>query len=159
MTRYFKNGAMILSSHPLYGTWCAMKSRCYYPSDDKYSIYGARGITICEEWLSNPQKFFEWCDNQDIKKGYTIHRLDNSKGYSPENCEFADLSTQNYMRGLSIKNISGKTGVQKVTTRVSGEVRWRATFNSKPIGTFRSLEEAIKVREDFELLHYGFIKE
>ena len=45
-----------LSRHPLYHKWNGMKKRCYKPSDAHYNNYGARGITICEEW----RKLFEF---------------------------------------------------------------------------------------------------
>ena len=35
-----------------------MRQRCYNKNNKSYSNYGGRGITICEEWLNNREKFF-----------------------------------------------------------------------------------------------------
>ena len=37
-----------------------MKERCYDEANKRYSDWGARGITICNEWLNDPQKFVDW---------------------------------------------------------------------------------------------------
>ena len=36
-----------------------MKQRCYNPKNNNYKFYGARGITVCDEWL-NAEKAFGW---------------------------------------------------------------------------------------------------
>ena len=38
------------SNTRLYNIWSKMKSRCSNLNDSKYKYYGAKGITICEEW-------------------------------------------------------------------------------------------------------------
>ena len=63
-------------------------SRCYNPNFPKYPIYGGRGITVCEEWRNNPQAFIDWALTSGFKKGLQIDRMDNDKGYSPENCHW-----------------------------------------------------------------------
>lgn len=55
------NGHLIhgLSKTPLYSVWQTMKQRCINPRCRGYRWYGAKGITLCEEW-QNPESFYEW---------------------------------------------------------------------------------------------------
>lgn len=77
----------------LYKVWENMKSRCYNPNHKSYHRYGGRGIAVCDEWINNFKAFEQWA----LKNGYigdahrgkcTLDRVDNSKGYSPDNCQW-----------------------------------------------------------------------
>ena len=70
----------------------AMKSRCYNPKHHSFPRYGGRGITICKEWLDNPESFYKWAKEHGHKKGLQLDRIDNNLGYSPENCRFVTQS-------------------------------------------------------------------
>lgn len=73
-----------------------MMSRCYNEKDRDYYNYGARGITICDEWLSDRNTFCEWALNNGFEndKSLSIDRIDNNKGYNPENCRWTDALKQ-----------------------------------------------------------------
>ena len=87
----------------------AMKKRCLNPNDKSYINYGARGITVCDEWL-NPEKvysvlghptkgylaFQEWALANGYEEGLTLDRIDNEKGYSPSNCRWVTRKVQNF---------------------------------------------------------------
>lgn len=75
-----------LSNHPFYNIWGAMVQRCCNPKSEAYHIYGGRGITICEEWRNKPESFIKWAIKNGYKKGLHVDRIDNDKGYSPNNC-------------------------------------------------------------------------
>lgn len=83
----------------IYSTYTKIKDRCYNPNNPSYSRYGGRGITICDEWKKNPESFIKWAyDNgYDEKAAYgecTLDRIDNDKGYSPDNCRWVNEQVQ-----------------------------------------------------------------
>lgn len=83
----------------LYAIWEAMKQRCFDMSNKNYSRYGGRGITVCEEWRNDFQAFYDWAMASGYDQGAkrnecTIDRIDNDKGYSPDNCRWVDMITQ-----------------------------------------------------------------
>ncbi|MBR4856557.1 MAG: hypothetical protein IKU94_08040 [Bacteroidaceae bacterium] len=90
-----------------------MKCRCENPNATNFSDYGGRGITICSEWKENFGAFYEWAMSQgydpDAKRGqYTVDRIDNSKGYSPENCRLASSKEQaNNRRNTRFVTVNG----------------------------------------------------
>ena len=69
-----------MSRKKLYGVWYTMNSRCYRVNCIGFKNYGARGITICEEWKNNFEKFYVWAIQNGYKEGLTIDRIDNNKG-------------------------------------------------------------------------------
>ena len=67
-----------------------MKQRCYYKKQPYYSCYGGRGIKICDEWLGDngAATFYKWAMANGYNENSSIDRIDNDKGYSPDNCRF-----------------------------------------------------------------------
>lgn len=77
-----------LTKHPLYKIWLAAKSRCTYPKNIGYKHYGGRGITFCKKWMNDFQSFYGWARSAKWERGLQLDRINNNKGYSPQNCRF-----------------------------------------------------------------------
>ena len=74
---------------PWFPTYAAMMTRCGHwegASERQLSDYRDRGITVCELWQKSPLAFGDWLLDHGWHKGLQIDRIDNNKGYSPDNC-------------------------------------------------------------------------
>lgn len=85
----------------LYSIWCGMRRRCFKEYCKEYRLYGARGISICDEWCGETgfASFKKWAlengYDPNAKRGKcTIDRIDVDGNYCPENCRWVDQKTQ-----------------------------------------------------------------
>ena len=78
----------------LHSIWHGMKERCNRESCISYPLYGAIGISIYDEWNSSFLAFYEWATQNGYAIGLSIDRVDNSKGYSPDNCRWVTPKDQ-----------------------------------------------------------------
>lgn len=111
------------SKDKLYRVWNGMKQRCYNANDDFYYCYGAKGITVCEEWKNSFQNFYDWAISHGYDEKLSIDRIDSNGNYCPENCRWANSSVQSRNRTdrkryiydgqeLLLSEISEKTGIR-----------------------------------------------
>ena len=112
-----------------------MKERCYNKNFEHYDYYGGRGITIYQEWLDNPEKFYDWAYESGYKKGLSIERIDVNKGYTPDNCTFIPLSKQSInRRNVHLISYNGETKSLSEWCKIFHIDRKRVRIICKDIG-------------------------
>lgn len=94
-----KHGHYKWHKSPTYYSWNSMIQRCTNPNNEKWHLYGGRGITVCERW-KDFRNFLE--DMGERPKGKTIDRRDSNGNYEPNNCRWATPKEQFY----NIKNLA-----------------------------------------------------
>lgn len=78
----------------LYSIYQNMKQRCYDENSITYKNYGKRGIKICDEWLNDYSKFYNWSIENNYQNNLSIDRINNDGDYCPQNCRWATKEEQ-----------------------------------------------------------------
>lgn len=109
----------------IYGALCNAIARCHNPEHPAYNRYGARGITVCEEWRSlDYMNFYNHIGPKPTEK-HTLDRIDNDKGYEPGNVKWSTRKEQSRNLSTSIApevmaivdEIMARTGVSLATAK------------------------------------------
>ena len=119
-----------------------MKRRCNDTKGKDFHNYGGRGITYCDEW-ERFEPFYEWAMSNGYRDNLTIDRINNDKGYSPENCRWATISEQ--ARNRRTCHILTYKGVSK-TIREWEEILGmkKGTLENRIVSLHWSIEKAIE---------------
>lgn len=106
-------GVFEYSKHELYSTWRMMNIRCYDDRHKAYHRYGGRGITVCDAWRwDNVSGFSNFLQDMFPRPEKTsLDRIDNSQGYSVENCRWVEKRIQQNNTTLTPKRDTGLVGV------------------------------------------------
>lgn len=138
----------------LYRVWHGMIQRTNNPEKDNYHYYGGRGITCCEKWESF-NVFADWALGNGYKDNLEMDRIDNDKGYQPDNVRFIPKYQNMQNTGLSKKNTSGVKGVSFNKYKR----KWMATITIEgrqiQLGAYIKKEEAVISRKTAEKLLFG----
>lgn len=95
--------------------------RCEDNRSNRYHRYGERGITVCDEWKNDKEAFCKWALSNGYKPGLTIDRIDNDKGYSPDNCRWVTTQEQSLNTSTNVNiTYNGKTQTLKEWARELG---------------------------------------
>lgn len=146
-----KNKTHGLSKTPTWHSWKNMKDRCCNPNHYAFNDYGGRGIKIHEEWNS----FESFLSDMGVKPSdKTLERVDNNKGYSPDNCVWASKTSQSRNRRPQKRN---RFNVSGVTLDKTGKYRSVIIADRKQhyLGCFSDLFDAICARKSAENLYWG----
>ena len=134
-----------MSKTRIYKTYHAMKARCTYEKDSRYSKYGGKGITVCDEWLGESGfiNFYNWSMENGYTDELTIDRIDNTGNYEPSNCRWVDYKIQaNNTSRNRMLTYNGKTQTMAEWSKEL-DISYD-TLNSRINTSKMSLEDAFK---------------
>lgn len=128
----------------LYRIWFTMKQRCTDRKSSAYCKYGAKGITICSEWLTF-EPFMKWSLENGYSDKLSIDRIDNNKGYYPDNCRYVTnlIQANNKTDNIYIE-INGETHTLAEWCRIY-DIKYYAVRNKMKRGKM-SAEDALMFR-------------
>ena len=132
-----------------YNTWRAMIRRCTNPKDKDYKRYGAKGITVCPEWMDYAN--FAQCMGEP-QGDETLDRIDVYGNYEPSNCRWAGLTQQARNVRVRANSETGVTGVVLYKNRYYAKITVKKkSYYSK---VFNTIEEAAEARKELERIHW-----
>lgn len=135
----------------LHKRWVSMNARCRKEGYEVSKRYIERGITVCDEWRRSFVAFKDWALANGYGKSLEIDRIDNDKGYSPENCRWVTRKENMRNRSntiliefggkiVSMDELAEITGILQATLRTRyhrGEIGERLT---KPVRQKRRIK-------------------
>lgn len=130
-----------LSYTAIRSTYVNMKNRCYNPNYHLFHRYGGRGITVCDEWLGSDGlvNFYDWAVSNGYDSSLSIDRIDNDKGYSPDNCRWTTPEIQSNNR--SSNRLITFEGITKSLSD------WARDLNIKPMALRYKLENGVSFED------------
>ena len=116
----------------LYNLWLDMIKRCNPNGKDigNQKWYVKRGITVCDKWRKNFLEFEKWAILH-YKPGLLIDRIDNNKGYFPENVRFVTIKESN---NNTIPSIKSQSFIPKIQQAIDNGKRYADILKLYPIG-------------------------
>ena len=138
-----------MSNTRIHRCWSDMKQRCLNKNNKWYPSYGGRGINVCDEWM-HFENFYDWAINNGYLEDLTLDRIDNNKGYCPQNCRWATHTQQIRNRRQTVVSKTGYVGVYDTPGRKKRyQARITIGWKRYDLGRFYTAEEASNAREEF----------
>lgn len=112
-----------LSHTKIHEAWSHMIARCGNEKHPFYKDYGGRGIKVCDEWIGTQGfiRFNEWAMANGYQENLTLDRIDNDKGYSPDNCRWVSWNVQaNNKRGNVYYEYNGEKHTMAEWAKIKG---------------------------------------
>lgn len=126
----------------LYRIWNGIKNRCTNANDESYKRYGARGISICDEWANDFMAFHDWAIENGYSDNLSIDRIDNNGNYEPSNCRWADNKTQ--CRNRSSNHLVTYSGKTQTIAEWESELGFKKDILTTRLSHGWSVEKAIE---------------
>ena len=132
-----------------YNTWRAMIRRCTILTDKDYPRYGGKGVSVCERWLEYTNFV---ADMGEPVGDETLDRINVYGNYSPDNCRWAGVRTQNRNTRLRVNSVTGYIGVSVVGKKFMAKITvGKKSYYSSLCST---VEEAATARKELERIHW-----
>jgi hypothetical protein len=121
---------------PEWKTWSSMRQRCK-PDNKDAANYFQRGIAVCERWSS----FENFIADMGLRPSgkSSIDRIDNNKGYSPENCRWATRIEQESNKRTTV--LLEVNGVSKT------QAEWARQLGTNPTTIMRRLKAGWSIHD------------
>lgn len=165
-----------LSKHRMYHIWYQMIARCTIPNNVNYRKYGARGITVWEQWLppkekgfvqfledmvySRPDLFIGDEYSQDyFPSGISLDREKGAGGYNPENCRWTSYEIQNLNKASTVRGRIYPQGVQWREAKQKFNAYYMEGTKNKSLGTHATLFEAVCARKSWEMGRFKLLQQ
>ena len=105
----------------LYWAWAHIKDRCNNEACKDYSLYGGRGIQVCDEWTNDFMAFRDWALANGYSEDLSIDRINVNGNYEPSNCRWATAVQQaNNKRSNHRVQFNGETHTLTEWERITG---------------------------------------
>lgn len=133
----------------LYSVWHCMRQRCRNPNNRQWEDYGGRGVTVCDEWHDDYAAFKLWAIDAGWVRGLDIDRIDNGRGYAPENCRVTTSTINSRNRRSAKGSSSAYVGVYLHKSSKKWQAAVTIDKETKHLGTFRTEYDAAVARDKF----------
>ena len=121
--------------------WASMHERCEYKKHMHYASYGGNGIAVCSEWKEY-LPFAKWAFSNGYEDNLTLDRIDNGKGYSPDNCRWVSYKAQANNKSSNVR--LEYRGVTKTIAEWADTIGMNYTTLKERLRSGWSVEKAIE---------------